>query len=377
MAYEIGDSIQETSTTTGTGTAKTLDGAVSGFRTAASKLTNGAAATWAMWDDTDEEIFEGTFSSGPDTVTRTTMISSTNGGSPVNWGAGTRNIACVVNGLKLESLVDPTVQSNFGGIHRVSANVYTALIPTMTPGTAVTLTNANGVSGVPAFNDSNAAALDGSAFTGAVSFATTTTFTGKPTFNNSAMRLASTLTWETATGNTARVTQVDATNGKIDVNVSGAWKQLVSEANLPISSLNVGEIPIANGGSSFATGLMQLFSNTAGTNTGTDGHNRKWVITFPIVDTDGSTLRTLKIQGDTKSIANSTTANVTIPSAYTSTVLGVLATMSTTTSVSGQTQAWLKNNGGPLDLDEVVIRNGAGSGGPHDISYIVWGIDTV
>lgn len=81
--------IKETTTTTGTGTYN-LAGAASGFATFASAITNGHYVVYGCTDGIDYEVGHGVYSSG--TITRAHIIKSSNSGSAVNWGAGSREI---------------------------------------------------------------------------------------------------------------------------------------------------------------------------------------------------------------------------------------------------------------------------------------------
>jgi hypothetical protein len=92
MAFEVADRIQETSTTTGTGTYS-LDGAATGFQ-AFSVLGASSITGYFATDDTNWEVGIGTVATGPATLARTTVLASSNSGSAVNWGAGTRRIYC-------------------------------------------------------------------------------------------------------------------------------------------------------------------------------------------------------------------------------------------------------------------------------------------
>jgi len=90
MAFQIADRVKETTTTTGTGTFD-LGGAVSQFQTFVAGIGNGNETYYSIEDPTgtDWEVGIGTVTSGaPDTLSRDTVISSSNGGSLVNFGAG-------------------------------------------------------------------------------------------------------------------------------------------------------------------------------------------------------------------------------------------------------------------------------------------------
>jgi hypothetical protein len=91
MAHRVGDRIREKSTTTGTG-SYILSGAYPGFSTIASFLTLDADTCFFFASDgTDWEVFLGTRANAT-TLARTTVLASSNGGSLVNWGSGTKEI---------------------------------------------------------------------------------------------------------------------------------------------------------------------------------------------------------------------------------------------------------------------------------------------
>ena len=92
MALIVADRVQETSTTTGTGSF-TLDGAVVGYQTFASVLSTSDTTYYTIADQggANWEVGLGTFTS-PSTLARTTILSSSNAGSAVNFTAGTKNV---------------------------------------------------------------------------------------------------------------------------------------------------------------------------------------------------------------------------------------------------------------------------------------------
>ena len=90
MALVVKDRVQETSTTTGTGTI-TLAGAVSGFQ-AFSAIGNGNTTYYAIVGTTQWEVGLGTYTLSGTTLSRDTVLSSSNSGSAVNFSAGTKNV---------------------------------------------------------------------------------------------------------------------------------------------------------------------------------------------------------------------------------------------------------------------------------------------
>ena len=91
MALIVADRVQETTNTTGTG-AYTLGGAVAGFQTFASEVSNADTVYYSITDNVDFEVGLGTYASSGGTITRTTVFTSSNSNNAVNWGIGTKNI---------------------------------------------------------------------------------------------------------------------------------------------------------------------------------------------------------------------------------------------------------------------------------------------
>ena len=101
MALVLNDRVKETTTTTGTG-ALTLGGAVTGFETFASGIGNSNTTYYAVIlpGSAEFEVGLGTLSSDSSTIARTTIISSSNSDSAVNFSAGTKNIFCTIPASK-------------------------------------------------------------------------------------------------------------------------------------------------------------------------------------------------------------------------------------------------------------------------------------
>src|SRR5262245_30511484 len=96
MALAADDRVKETSTTTGTGTYD-LAGAVTGFQTFVAGIGNANTCWYSATDGTNWEVGIGTVTdASPDTLARTTILSSSNADAAVNWAAGTRTLACTL-----------------------------------------------------------------------------------------------------------------------------------------------------------------------------------------------------------------------------------------------------------------------------------------
>jgi hypothetical protein len=92
MALVLLDRVRETSTTTGTGTI-TLLGATMGYQ-AFSAVGNGNTTYYTIYDSAsgDWEVGIGTYTLVGTTLSRTTVLSSSNAGALVNFGAGTKDV---------------------------------------------------------------------------------------------------------------------------------------------------------------------------------------------------------------------------------------------------------------------------------------------
>lgn len=92
MALVVKDRVKETSTTTGTGTL-TLAGAATGFQSFAA-IGDGNTTYYAIVDSGagDWEVGLGTYTSSGTTLSRTTVLESSNSGSLVNFGANNKDV---------------------------------------------------------------------------------------------------------------------------------------------------------------------------------------------------------------------------------------------------------------------------------------------
>ena len=107
MALVINDRVKETSTTTGTGTID-LAGAETGYESFVAGVGNGNTTYYAIeLNSANEwEVGIGTVTdAAPDTLSRDTIISSSNGDAAVNFSAGTKNVFCTLPAKKTISPV--------------------------------------------------------------------------------------------------------------------------------------------------------------------------------------------------------------------------------------------------------------------------------
>lgn len=118
MAHISEPRVLETTTTTGTG-ALTLAGAVAGFRTFASvcatndtclyyiEAVDGSGVPTGDW-----EVGLGTYS-GTNTLTRTTVVRSSNSGSAVSLAAGTKRVAITIVGDDIHTATPGSNQNDY------------------------------------------------------------------------------------------------------------------------------------------------------------------------------------------------------------------------------------------------------------------------
>jgi hypothetical protein len=90
MALVVKDRVQETTVTVGT-VALVLTGAVSGFQSF-SAIGNGNTTYYAVVGGTEWEVGIGTYTLLGTTLSRDTILESSNGGAAVNFSAGTKNV---------------------------------------------------------------------------------------------------------------------------------------------------------------------------------------------------------------------------------------------------------------------------------------------
>ncbi len=143
MALVLKDRVKETTSTAGTGTV-TLDGAVAGFQSF-SAVGNGNSTYYAIVDSGsgDWEVGIGTYTSSGTTLSRTTVLSSSNAGSLVTFGAGNKDVFVTYpseRGVWMDSAGTALVQYEFNTANITTANISTANI---TAGTVSTTPASN------------------------------------------------------------------------------------------------------------------------------------------------------------------------------------------------------------------------------------------
>ena len=103
------DRVRERSTTTGTGTL-TLAGAPAGYQTFSAAFGNAASVYYTIAVSSDWEVGIGTTGAG--TLSRDTVLSSSNGGSLVNFSAGTKDVFCSYSAGRAVTTSDAATLTN-------------------------------------------------------------------------------------------------------------------------------------------------------------------------------------------------------------------------------------------------------------------------
>jgi hypothetical protein len=152
MALIVKDRVQETTIVIGTGTM-TLAGAVLGFQSFAA-IGNGNTTYYAINDPVtgDWEVGIGTYTSSGTTLSRDTVLSSSNGGSLVSFSAGTKNVFCTYpseRAVYLDSAGSYPVQNTFNTLNATTATLTAGTVST-TPSSSTDIANKSYVDTVAA-----------------------------------------------------------------------------------------------------------------------------------------------------------------------------------------------------------------------------------
>ncbi len=151
MALVLNDRVKETTTTTGTGTIN-LGGAQTNFETFVAGIGNSNTTYYAIVhrSSAEFEIGLGTITdAAPDTLARSTIISSSNSDSAVDFSAGTKDVFCTMpaskavheDGSSDVTLPNDLILGSDSSVLKFGADSDTTL--THTDGTGLTLNGTN------------------------------------------------------------------------------------------------------------------------------------------------------------------------------------------------------------------------------------------
>jgi len=148
MALVLADRVQETSTTAGTASF-VLAGAVPGFQSFAAVGNGNTTYYTAVEQGTNNwEVGIGTYSTTGPTLARTTIIASSNSGSIVTFGAGSKNVfvdmpseMIALGGSGQSILVNQTTESQ---TYTIATGTNGFAVGPITTASGVTVTIASG-----------------------------------------------------------------------------------------------------------------------------------------------------------------------------------------------------------------------------------------
>lgn len=155
MAILVADRVQETTSTTGTGTL-TLAGALAGYQSFTSAFPSGGQVYYGIVNGVQWEVGIGTYTTSGTTLARTTVLASSNGGTAITL-AGTSNIFCDFPAALATILTNTTgsgnvvlstgatlVTPNIGAATSTGIVATAAFAPAFTDGTVVDYTTGVG-----------------------------------------------------------------------------------------------------------------------------------------------------------------------------------------------------------------------------------------
>jgi hypothetical protein len=122
----LADRVRETTTTVGNGTVN-LAGAVGGYQAFSAAFVSGTDIFYCITDGTNWEVGHGALTSGaPWTLARTVVLSSSNSGALVSFGAGAKDVFCTMPASPIKELTG-------GGVTALHSHT-----PASTPNTITT-----------------------------------------------------------------------------------------------------------------------------------------------------------------------------------------------------------------------------------------------
>jgi hypothetical protein len=207
MALVLADRVLETTTSTGSGTI-TLAGAKQGYQSFAA-IGDGNETYYTIAGTTEWEVGIGTYTASGTTLSRDTVLSSSDSGNKVAFSAGTKEVFVTYPSERAAYGDTSTAPSN-GQLLIGNGSGYT--LSTLTAGDGVTITNGTGTitlaaGGLPTINvtsSTSISALAGNHYVFTAPSLTTLTLPASPTVGD--------VVWVTTAN--GLITNVIARNGK-------------------------------------------------------------------------------------------------------------------------------------------------------------------
>ncbi len=267
MTFILPENVYQTSNGGGTGSL-TLVAPPAGRQSFADFLSNGDTTIATISDLNDTETSRCTFNTGPDRLTRDTLIRSTTGGLVNFSGGGVLNIASGMPGVWMEKFADSALGT--GLVVRLDDDG--DLVPrTLGAGTWISWTNPNGVPGNPTIVDS-AIGTNFARKSGAVA----ETITGPWTFDELMTLIQKRLVLDSLVNGSPkefilrgspsddsdmalRLQQQAVDSYLMHLRIAAAWKRVLTTDDIPAVALGAvfeqTGITIANAQGSYAHGL--------------------------------------------------------------------------------------------------------------------------
>ena len=250
MALVLPDRVKETATTAGTGTF-TLAGAVAKFQSF-SAVGNGNTTYYCIQHETENE-FEvglGTYTASGTTLSRDTILTSTNSNNAVNFSAGDKTVFVVVPG-------DKTIRKDGSG----AANI-----------TSSDVTTALGFTPISSADGGNAATLDSLDSTQFLRSDTTDTFTGSDFIIDNELQITNGDGTNTHFNYDNGGSQNYIRGSRLDIDVTGATTISAGVLSVTSGRATVGGSSYAIGFSTNGSGATSSIGHTATNNEGLFWH---------------------------------------------------------------------------------------------------------
>ena len=113
MAFKYGERVAETTTSTGTGDLVLAGALDTSYQAMSAVFANGDTTDVGIFGGGEFECCRVTYNSGPNSITRGTIYASSNGGSAVNFSAGTKTIIVSAPGALVDDIISGIIVSSF------------------------------------------------------------------------------------------------------------------------------------------------------------------------------------------------------------------------------------------------------------------------